>query len=589
MLLTGLILSGCSSVERARPRPKASSTIRDLDGMQSTSIMRGTVGAETVVLGWDDSASATYRPVHVRGYGLVVGLDGTGARDVPPAVRAHMLQIMTRQGIGSEQIGAGHLSPEAMLDSEDTAIVIVEGIVPPGAVGRRRTPPAVSGRLPEILPGTTFDIHVHADPRTGTTSLEGGRLYTTDLFPGPLLTGDRQARRLAQAGGPIFLNPFIEGEDVAAGDINTLHGRILNGGQVLEDMPIKLRLVNPSHARVRVIQDAINRRFPIERGQMNDTARGVSDSTIELTVPPSLRNDPDTFMHTVKHVTLRQVDTDRIANSVRRSLQRNPADAAAAYWRWVALGPQALPMIRKMYDYPESLPRLAALRAGAALGDAVAAVSLRSMAEEGTLEERLEAAHLLASLPADPRTEDVLRRLLDDEHVEVRLRAYEALEQLGTPYVRRTLIPGRFELHEVPSAYPAIYVTQVRAPRIVVLGEALEVERPMTLGLWDNTLLMREGIDDTEIEVFHRPVAGGPAEINRIPPDLREVILLLAHQPTVEDPTPGLGLTYSEVVGVLHALWRRDYVAADFKAQQDRLLADIRRAATASEHQPRPE
>ncbi len=557
--------------------------------METTSIMRGTVGAETVILGWDDSTSPTYRPVRIRGYGLVVGLEGTGSRDAPPNVRAHMLQLMARQGIGSERIGFGDMSPESMLDSQNTAIVIVEGIVPPGAVGRRRTPPSASGRMPEMLPGTTFDVHVHADPRTGTTSLEGGRLYTTDMSPGPLLTGDRQARVLGQSAGPIFLNPFLEREDVSAGDINTLHGRILNGGQVLEDMPLKLRMINPSHSRVRVIQDAINRRFPLERGQARPTAHAVNDAAIELTVPPSMREKPNDFVHIAQHVTLRQIDTDRVANTIRRSLQRDPSHAASAYWRWVAMGPQALPMVRKMYDYPEALPRLAALRAGAELGDAIAAESLRDMLASGTLASRLEATTLLAKLPSDPRTEDVLRSALNDENVEVRLRAYEALEQLRSTAVHRHLVPGRFELHQVASAFPAIYVTQARAPRIVVLGEDVPIERPMTLGLWDNQLLMRQSSDGGRIEIFHRVHADGPPEVNQITPTLREMILLLGHAPSVEDPTPGLGLTYSKVVGVLHALWKRQYVAADFKAQQDRILAELRRAATTSDYQPRPE
>lgn len=589
LVLSGVVLTGCSQVERARPRPKASSSIRELADVQVSGILRGTVGAETVILGWDDSSSPTYQPVKIRGYGLVVGLDGTGSRDVPPDVRAHMMQIMARQGIGSERIGFGDLSPESMLDSPDTAIVIVEGIVPPGAVGRTRTPPSANGRLPEIMPGTTFDVRVYADPRTGTTSLEGGRLYTTDLSPGPLLTGSRQARRLGQAAGPIFLNPFIESEDVAAGDINTLNGRILNGGQVLEDMPLKLRLINPSHSRVRTIQDAINRRFPLERGQTNPTARGVSDAVLELTVPPSTRDDPDSFVHIVQHTSLRQVDADRIANTTRRALQRDPSDAAHAYWRWVALGPQALPMVRTMYDYPEALPRLAALRAGSQLADPIAAVSLRHMARAGTLPERLEAATLLAKLPVDPRTEEVLRGMLSDEDIEVRLRTYEALEQLGSPVVRRIAFPSKFELHEVPSAYPAIYVTQMQRPRIVLFGDAVEILRPLTMGLWDNSLIMREAQDEDRIEIFYRDTPLGRPEINRVKPTLHELILLLAHDPTIEDPSPGLDLTYSEVVGVLHALWRRDYVLADFKAQQDRVMAELRRSATMIDYQPRPE
>jgi hypothetical protein len=589
LVLAGVVLAGCSQVERARPRPKASSSIKELEGVQVSGILRGTVGAETVMLGWDDSSSPTHRPVKIRGYGLVVGLAGTGSRDVPPDVRAHMMQIMTRQGIGSERIGFGDLTPEAMLDSPTTAIVIVEGIVPPGAVGRTRTPPSANGRLPEIMPGTTFDVRVYADPRTGTTSLEGGRLYTTDLSPGPLLTGSRQAKRLGLAAGPIFLNPFIESADVAAGDINTLNGRILNGGQILEDMPLKLRLINPSHTRVRTIQDAINRRFPLERGQANPTARGVSDAVLELTVPPSMRDAPDSFVHIVQHASLRQVDADRIANTTRRALQRDPSDARHAYWRWVALGPQALPMVRKMYDYPEALPRLAALRAGAELADPIAAESLRQMASDGTLPERLEATTLLAKLPTDPRTEEVLRNLLSDEDIEVRLRTYEALEQLGSPVVRRIAIPSKFELHEVPSDYPAVYVTQMQRPRIVLFGDAVEILRPLTMGLWENSLIMREAEDEDRIEVFYRGTPLGRAEINRVKPTLHELVLLLAHDPTIEDPSPGLDLTYSEVVGVLHALWRREYVAADFKAQQDRVMAELRRSATMVDYQPRPE
>ncbi|MBT5584144.1 MAG: hypothetical protein HOJ54_09085 [Phycisphaerae bacterium] len=588
-LTAATLLTGCSQVERARPRPKASSSIRELDGLQTPSILRGTVGAETVLIGWDDSTSPTYKPTKIRGYGLVVGLDGTGARDVPPDVRTHMIQIMARQGVGSNRIGSGEVSPEDMLDSADSAIVIVEGVVPPGAVGRRRTPPSASGRMPEIIPGTTFDVHVYADPRTGTTSLEGGRLYTTDLQPGPLLVGSRQAKRLGQAAGPLFLNPFIENQDVAAGDINTLNGRILNGGQVLEDMPLKLRLINPSHSRIRIIQNAINRRFPLERGQTAPTARGVNDAVIELTVPPSMRDDPDSFVHIVQHATLRQIDSDRIANTTRRALQRDPSDAPHAYWRWVALGPQSLPMVRKMYDYPEALPRLAALRAGAELSDPIAAVSLRKMGRKGTLPERLEAATLLAKLPVDPRTEDVLRDMLNDEDIEVRLRSYEALEQLRSSIVNRTNVPGKFEMHEVPSAFPAIYITQVQHPRIVLFGDVVEILSPLTLGLWDNSLMMKESADEDRIEVFYRHDPLSLAEINRVKPNLHELIMLLAHDPTIEDPSPGLNMTYSEVVGVLHALWRREYVIADFKAQQDRVMAELRRSATMTDYSPRAE
>lgn len=37
-----------------------------------------------------------YEPVVVHGYGLVVGLDGTGSSDIPPDVRAHMIAMASR-------------------------------------------------------------------------------------------------------------------------------------------------------------------------------------------------------------------------------------------------------------------------------------------------------------------------------------------------------------------------------------------------------------------------------------------------------------------------------------------------------------
>ena len=197
----------CSSIERARPRPKASSTVTKIDDTSTLNIMRGTVGAETIMIGYSDSNSPAHEPIVVRGYGLVVDLNGTGSSDIPPAVRAHMLEIMEQRGVGQMAFKAGNMSPESMLASMDTAVVIVEGVIPPASVGRL-SPPPTSGRRGMAIPGTAFDLRVYADPNTGTTSLEGGRLFTTDLRPGPLMVGSRQAAIIAEGNGPIFINPF---------------------------------------------------------------------------------------------------------------------------------------------------------------------------------------------------------------------------------------------------------------------------------------------------------------------------------------------------------------------------------------------
>ena len=49
----------------------------------------------------------------------------------------------------------------------------------------------------------------------------------------------------------------------------------------------------------------------------------------------------------------------------------------------------------------------------------------------------------------------------------------------------------------------------------------------------------------------------------------------MGHRQTIESPDPGLDLSYSEVVGAVHQIWRQGYIKADFKAEQDRILAAI--------------
>jgi hypothetical protein len=584
-----MTVASCSSIERAAPRPRSGDSTTRIDPSSGpAAITRGTVGAECAVLGWNDRSSASHVPTVARGYGLVIGLQGTGSGDIPPDVRAHMLQIMARMGVGKASSGFGHIKPESMLDSVNTAVVIVEGVIPQGAVGRKRTPP-ISGRRAVILPGSTFDVMVTADPRTSTTSLEGGRLYTTDLRPGTLLAGSRQAEVLAEAAGPLFINPFAGDSSEGSIDVTLRTARILNGGQVTKDMPLKLMLLNPSHNRVRVVQDAINRRFPFEPGQGQDTARGESDALIELTVPPSMRDDTDRFVNTVMRTTLAQSRAELVANNTRRQLLADPSLAPEAYWRWVALGPRALPFIRELYDHPEEAPRLVALRAGAQLGDPVVGDPLRSMATNGSLAAKLEAASLLKDLPMDPRTDMTLLGLMDDDDLELRIRAYEALRDRGSALLRTVPLAGKFGLDLVPAAHRTIYVTQSRQPRIAVLGGDLEVERPIALQSLGGRLLIREDEERDGLAIRYQTDDMPRPRILRCSPKVSDLVQSLAWQPRLSTDPEGLNLSYGETVSVLHDLWKAGYLKGDFKAEQDRVLAELQRWGTLSDYQPRPD
>ena len=575
-------MPGCSSVEKAKPAPQSA---RVEPGVQVTvpEIMRGTIASEAILLGHGSPGQISYQPIIVRGYGLVVGLNGTGSSDIPHPIRVYMLAQASKGGFGMHQHGdqVANISAEELLNSPNTAVVVVEAIIPQGAVK-----------------GTKFDVRVFAEPSTGTTSLEGGTLYTTDLRPGVLSAGGAQAFALAEARGPVFINPFAEPGAIGKDTINRTSGRIMNGGAVLKDMPLKLRMINASHTRAANLVSAINTRFPQEFGrypgdpnhQASPTARGESDESIEITVPPSYRTRSDEFVELLRHTTIQQANPEGTAMFVRRALLANPAVASAAALRWQALGPRVLPMIKDLYDHPEELPRMAALQAGAKLDDALVIPHLITMSESGSADARIDAIKLLSGMRLNPQIDLALRKLLNDDDIEVRLESYEALVLRRDPYMRRHAVDrGKYLVDVVSSDKPLVYITQIGQPRIVLFGPQMEIERPVTMKTWSNRFMMKADTTDDQVEVYYRTPDATQGVIVRTATDLEQFAQFLGHTTSIENPNPGLGLTYADAVGALHAIWTQKYIKADFRAEQDRILAAIIRQSREDAVEERPE
>jgi hypothetical protein len=84
-------------------------------------------------------------------------------------------------------------------------------------------------------------------------------------------------------------------------------------------------------------------------------------------------------------------------------------------------------------------------------------------------------------------------------------------------------------------------------------------------------------------------VTPGITVTGKVPADLASVIEFLAHTPTPDDPRPGLGMPYSEVVGALHAIQDSGAIDAAFAVEEDVLRAALTRAASAETSEDRPE
>jgi len=589
-LLVVASLTSCKTVERvgenARPIRGNGTYTGEIPNM-----LRGTIKQHVAMMGYEQTYSDTYDPVIAAGYGVVVGLNGTGSNEMPPQVRAHLIADLSKRGLGDSTRGWGNLSPSELLDSNNTAVVIVDAAIPQAATGRKPARASLSPGHPSLR-GTMFDVHVFAEPSSATTSLEGGYLLPTFLRLGQLTTGKSQAREVAIASGNLFINPFSEPGAIGQDNTSRTTGRILEGGEVLRNMPMRLVLVEPSHARATMIQTAINRVFPEEFGQDGPTAHGMSDEQIEIRVPPSWKKDVPTFMNLMTHITMRLQNPESVAITVKRLLLEDPSprNTDAATWRWRAIGNRSLPLIRDLYDHPDELPRLAALRAGGGLGDPMSVPFLVEMANLNIgLGSRLDALDLLQHMPNDFRIESGLRPLLNSNDLEIRLRAAEVLAYRNDPMIQKYSVSNKFDLLLVPSTHNMVYVTQTGWPKIMLTGD-IEIERPLTLTTWGNTLLVKETSDDPNmLEVRYRDLERQKTYDEIIAPDLPSFTIFLAHQTTPESPGPGLNLSYSRTIGALHALWRQKYLNADFKVEQDRLLAAIQRLTNETTYTPRPD
>lgn len=602
-----LMVGGCSGKDKAVPRPRVvMPVVRDIPAP-----LRGTIGSEVTFRGID--------PVLITGYGLVVGLNGTGGGILPEAIAGTMEREMALRGIarGGTAEGTGLTLPDGrgrtpaeVLRDKRVAVVVVYARVPPGAPR-----------------GMTFDVFVQA---VNATSLQGGMLWTTDLQIGPSNPfGGIKKKLIAKAKGPLFTNPFVE-PGVGGAGARTV-GRVMGGGIMTEPLDIEMVLDNASHARARVITNAINTRFPEGVGDRAPPARGRNDSSVALTVPARYHRNAGDFIKMVQHLPIDpRIPGEEYARRYTEGLKTDPALWEDLMWCLQAVGPASITQLRSLYDYPELIPRMAALRAGAGLRDARAAEPLEDMATTGPTGRRAEATRMLGEIEGGIGIDLILHELVDDPELVVRIAAYESLaaravrsrilyllvrreRQLQVPGppmtlyevdlsarrwlpadnaqgIRRRPVDRKFVMDQIPSQKLMVYATQQGEARLVIFGgEEVRLQAPLLVSTWSDRLMLMSDSPQDPVRVYYKDYRTGRVIIQEVPYSIPQLIEFMAHTPTPEDPTPGLGLSYSEVVGALAAIADAGAMNAPLHTEQDRLLTELIEAQRAGIVADRPE
>ncbi|MCA9510934.1 MAG: flagellar basal body P-ring protein FlgI [Myxococcota bacterium] len=222
------------------------------------------------------------RANQVIGYGLVVGLKGTGDKNGAAFTTRSLASMLTKMGIA--------VGPDA-IQVKNVAAVMVTASLPPFARA-----------------GTTIDATVSSVG--DASSIEGGTLLVT-----PLYGTDGAVYALAQ--GSVSVGGFAAGGD-GGSSVQKNHptvGRLLSGATVERELGYAIQdkssfdfaLDAPDFTTARRAADAINRQLGAE------LARAVDAGTLRVAVPEASKGDVVAFVARVERV---EVEPDRIARVV---------------------------------------------------------------------------------------------------------------------------------------------------------------------------------------------------------------------------------------------------------------------------------
>ena len=515
--------------------------------LANSAAYKDTIGAATYVEGM--------RPMRVRGYGLVVGLGQNGAAEYPRSIYDQLVQDLYKQHkFSSSIVGVTQITPEQLIRDLDTAIVIVEAEIPPGAVK-----------------GARFDVAVRALPGTKTKSLHGGRLYTAEMQVYTATDrGTITGQTLAQAAGPLFLNPFAS--EGSATKVSPRTARILGGGVATQDRRISLVLTQPSHVMAKRIQERINAQFSSARR----VANAVTQAKVELRVPEAFHGDEAHFLSLVRSLYLTQNPrfTAIRSRQLGAELLRPLAPHAMIACCLEGLGQAAIPVLNELYSHETDYVSFHAAVAGLRLGEYVAGDVLALHASDPHSAFRFNAIRALGAAGRGMgNAVQTLRRLLSDPDPRVRIAAYEALLQRKDHTVRSTYIAGdNFALDIIPSEETSfIYVKRSGARRIALFGPTLSCVPPLLYRTPNGSLTATAMEGESAITLLrYVPTSGSISDPILAPLDLPKFIRLLGNDAGVDldGVATGLGMDYGTIVGMLHEFCRTDIIKAEIILEQ---------------------
>jgi len=531
-MLTALtvVLAGCGP-SRPLTLERVNEEVVMLDPQQQAQYLRRKSSADRV---GDVTSLEGADATPVSWYSLVVGLQGTGSGvipELPPgtlgpdtSLKNELLKSLYRSNVSG--------SPMAVLQSLDTAPVLVQGFVPPLVQLNQR-----------------FDVAVNA--LGGAKSLEGGVLMSTPLRQ--LLErrggGAEYGDIWAYAEGKLSQSPGRAAFGVAP-VTDPAVGYVPAGASSSVTGFLVLRLRRPDAYTASLLLLIINDRFP-------GCPTLLTPQALRITVPVYYQNEWQRFVQVLPEVRCRP----RRGRSLRtyidglaRNLTGNDgALAEQASYQLEALGPESVPALEGALRSMRQSTQLLAACTLAAMREPAGISPLMQIIELGADADRRVAARYL-NFYSQQNVRDLEKKLLADRDPEVRYRALRGLEQTqeDAAYSTREGARGEdFSINRVQSAGTAALVVRARSPRrLVFFGPDLTFKPPFKQQ--QTKELQVEAKDNTRVLIDYQ-VYGQTAQLPVNSMQVVDLIRALDH----------INVPVTDIVDLIFKLSRADTISGE--------------------------
>ncbi len=496
---------------------------------------------------------ANVEPVIASGVGLVTGLDGTGGGTPPGTLKTYLENELRKRKVRN---------PKTLLSSPNNAMVIVTGIIQPGA-----------------RKGDPIDVDISLPPHSKVTSLRGGflqdcylRNYETTKRINPTYQGSERwlsGHKLAKSRGPLMVG-LERGEDYQP---NLRKGKIWDGGVSFIDRPYYL-VLKENHKKARkanLIAQRVNSMFQDEKGrriqsekikqllmlgemthQINkkfkramiskEIAKAGSKDIVYVNVPWEYRLNTQRYLRVVRLIPLLEPREKRAPyrKQLKDSLL-NPAHTVRAALRLEALGRGSIPTLRMGLKHEHPLVRFTSAEALAYLGNAG---GVKELGREADMHPQLRAYCLTAMASLDESIcRYQLNALLASKNAESRYGAFRALQLLkdSNPQIKGELLNNSFWIHRVASeSTPLVHFSVQRRAEVVLFGRDAYFVPPFRfLAGKEFTIVAAEEDDRVTISRYDRKA--GQIGRKQCSLKLEDVLRTVAH----------LGGQYPDVVDLL--------------------------------------